>query len=240
MIDTLKIYDELKNFFGEEGAKKLSELLGNIYNEVINSVTKQEFSELKNLVGELIQAQEKTQERVEELAQAQKKSEERLTRLEEVVEELAQAQKNTEQEIRKLTISLTETRKMVGGLSDTVGYGLEDRAIKALPDILKNNYKIEISKPLLRKILKSNGMRFELNIFGVGKKGGKEIYIIGEAESKLSKSHIDRFIKKVSFLEENKIISKNKFLLMVSYMIEPEIEDYAKRKGIEIIWSYQL
>ncbi|MCS7180899.1 MAG: hypothetical protein NZ891_06065 [bacterium] len=240
MIDTLKIYDELRNIFGEEGAKKLSELLGNIYNEVINTVTKEEFKDLKNAFSELIQAQKKTEERIEELAQAQKNSEGRITTLEGVVKELAEAQKKTEEEIRKLTISLKETRKMVGTLSDTVGYGLEDRAIKALPEILKNIYNIEISKPLVRKILKKNGIKFELNIFGTGKKNGEEIFIIGEAKSKLSKGHIDRFIKKVSFMEERHIISKNKFLLMISYMIEPEIEEYAKSRGIEIIWSYQI
>lgn len=121
-----------------------------------------------------------------------------------------------------------------------IDYELEDLAIKKMPEILKKNYNIEIKEPLLRKILKKDGIKIELNIFGKGKRNGEEIYIIGEGKSKLSKTHIDKFIKKVEFLEEKGIISKNRIIFMVSYMIEPEVEEYAKSKGVEIFWSYQL
>jgi len=52
-------------------------------------ITRDDFSELKDIV--------------KELAEAQKNSELRLTRLEKTVEELAEVQKKTEQAIQKLT-----------------------------------------------------------------------------------------------------------------------------------------
>jgi len=128
-MDTLKIYEELKGVFGEEGAKKLANILGIIYQEVVNTVTKEEFKELKSIVSELVEAQRKseqsivrleeviqelaeaqkrTEQRMEELAEAQKKSEERISRLEAVVEELAEAQKRSEERIGSLEISMKE------------------------------------------------------------------------------------------------------------------------------------
>jgi len=54
---------------------------------------------------------------------------EELAGLKAIVAELAEAQKRTEEEVRQLAKGLRETRQMVGGLSDTVGCVLEDRAI---------------------------------------------------------------------------------------------------------------
>ncbi|HEX67817.1 MAG TPA: hypothetical protein ENG13_01975, partial [bacterium] len=100
-------------------------------------------------LNELAEAQRKTEERVNGLAEAQRKTEERLTRLEETVEnlaqaqrrteervnELAQAQRRTEEEIARLTGEIITLKKEVGGLAHTVGYRLEDEAMKALPEI---------------------------------------------------------------------------------------------------------
>ncbi len=81
---------------------------------------------------------------VEELAQAQKKTEERLGRVEAAVEELAQAQKRTEEELCSLVREHAKTREMVAGLSDTVGYGLENQAYKALPRLLERDFDLKI------------------------------------------------------------------------------------------------
>ncbi|MGC8977356.1 MAG: hypothetical protein ACP5OB_07015 [Candidatus Ratteibacteria bacterium] len=114
------------------------------------------------------------------------------------------------------------------------------RAIKSLPEILKNKFQISIEEPLVRKFIKYNGEKEELNIYGKGKKEYEDISIIGEAKAKLSKRDVDRFIKKINRLESKGIIFGEKLLLLITYSVEPEIEEYAKTKGIEIIWSYML
>lgn len=58
--------------------------------------------------------------------------------------ELAQAQKETQHELRHLA-------RAVGGLSDTIGFGLEDIARVVLPSYLKNHYFLEL-KRFKRKI----------------------------------------------------------------------------------------
>ena len=90
---------------------------------------------------------------VEELAQAQKKTEERLGRVEAAVEELAQAQKRTEEELCSLVREHAKTREMVAGLSDTVGYGLENQAYKALPRLLERDFDLKIKDRLARRYI---------------------------------------------------------------------------------------
>lgn len=70
-------------------------LLEEIERDREESVTKKDFLELRNIVGELGQT-------TRELAEAQKKSERRLDKIEQIVRELAEAQKRTEQELREL------------------------------------------------------------------------------------------------------------------------------------------
>ena len=102
-------------------------------------VTREDFNALKQVV--------------EELAQAQKKTEERLGRVEAAVEELAQAQKRTEEELCSLVREHAKTREMVAGLSDTVGYGLENQAYKALPRLLERDFDLKIKDRLARRYI---------------------------------------------------------------------------------------
>lgn len=205
MIDTLEFFEELKEALEPTAAKKIAELMGKLYRELSNTVTKAEFRELT-----------------------------------ETVKELAEAQKRTEQEVRELAKGLKETRQMVGNLSDTVGYGLEDRAMKTLPELLRNRYTIEVKDKLVRKFVKYNGKHDEINIFGQGKRRGKKLYIIGEAKSRLSKRHVDDLIKLVKRLENNEVISGERFLFIVTYSARPEAEEYARNKGVEVIWSFEV
>jgi hypothetical protein len=45
------------------------------------------------------------------------------------------------------------TREMFGGLSDTVGYGLEDRAIARLPILLRSEHDLEVEGRLVRRFV---------------------------------------------------------------------------------------
>src|SRR3989304_8433399 len=114
MINTLKIFKELKEAIEPSAAKKIAEVVGKVYEELSNVVTKVEFNELRDVVRELAEAQKRTEQRVGELAEAQKRTEERLTRLEVVVAELAEAQKRTEAALEKLIQEHGETRKQLG------------------------------------------------------------------------------------------------------------------------------
>jgi len=77
-------------------ARKLAEVLGVIYQDLQNTVTKAEFLELKEVVRDLAEAQKRTEVRIGSLEQAVRELAEAQKRTEQRVEELAQAQWRTE------------------------------------------------------------------------------------------------------------------------------------------------
>jgi len=201
---------------------------------------KKEVHELSIHVKELAEAQKQTEKRLNELAEAQKQTEKRLN-------ELAEAQRDSERRIERLERAveelihgLAETRQMVGNLSDTVGYTLEDRAMKSLPQLLSERFGITVKGRLVRKYVQYNGKYNELNIYGEGEKEGEKLTILGEAKSRLSKNNIDNFTKLIDKLKKKGIISGEVFLLVVTYTTPPEVEQYSLSKGVHVIWSYEV
>ena len=261
------IYEDLKSSIAREEFRELKDTLAGLSEGLLSfqRTTEENFNKVWASINELAEAQRRTEERVNELAEAQRRTEESLESFkriteenfnkvwasirelrdaqkdtEKVVNDLVMAQKETQQELKALAKGLAETREMVGGLSDTVGYSLEDRAIKSLPSILKNKYGIIVTEGLVRKFIKYNGRHDEVNIFGTGKKDKRLITIIGEAKSRLSKKHIEDLLKLIERLRKAGVIKKEAFPIVVTYSAEPVVEEMAKEKGVNLIWSYEL
>ena len=97
---------------------------------------------------------------VKDLVRAQERTEARLGRL-------AQAQARTEEALQTLTQEHQETRRQLGGLAMTVGYTLEDAAYKALPGLLEADYSLVVQDRLKRTyVTDDEGQALEVNIFG--------------------------------------------------------------------------
>ena len=188
MINTLKIYNELSETMGEQSARKLAEVIGAMYEELLNTVTKKDFNELKDIVKELADAQKRTEIKIEELAEAQRETQKEVGGLDRVMQELAEAQKRTEvkvaelsEDIRILTKGLNETRGEVGGLSRSMSYAFENEAYRSLPAVLKEKYGIEVKERIIRAEIGGS----EINIFCKAEREGKEVLVIGEAKLRL-------------------------------------------------------
>ena len=202
------------------------------------SVTKTEFNELKEIVAELAkkvdelaEAQKKTEQRLNELAEAQKRTEQR-------VNELAEAQKRTEEEICRLVKRMDLFEERLEGISNSVGYSLENRAYKALPEILLQRYGIKVTDRLLRRYFPVGNKNIQLNIYGHGKRDGEDVVIIGECKVRPSKREISRFkkyAKKVADIE-----GKKPFYIIVAHDFPPAIEDFLRSNDISYVWSYEL
>ena len=129
---------------------------------------------------------------------------ERMDQLSLRMEQLAIAQTKTEEKLSKLTETVGNMQKELGGLSHSVGYNLENQAYRALPNLLKERYGIEVEGKLVREYLElPDGSEEEINIFGKGKVKGKEVYIIGEAKTNLTEKDISNFKKKVKKNRKN-------------------------------------
>jgi DNA repair exonuclease SbcCD ATPase subunit len=203
---------------------------------------------------ELAEAQRRTEQRVEsltarveELTEAQKRTDQRIESLTARVEELTEAQKRTDQQIaelvavqRQMQLEMQDMRRQLGGLSQTVGYVLENEAMKSLPDLLLRDYGLQVQGRLRRQYVRdASGQPIEVNIFGTATRDGEEYTVIGESKSQLSKRDVDRFLRRT--IETLREVYPRVFPVLITHMIsEPDAEEYARSLGVALYYSYEF
>jgi len=194
------------NRFPVELRGAVSELVKFIREDIGSS--REDFSELKEIVKDLAQAQKRTEGELEklkvvvhELAQAQKRTEER-------VEELAQAQKKTEEEFKKFR---KDFHIHITALGSRWGLKTEASFRNGMREILKEiGYKVE---------------RFEVKdeegvVFGYPEQIELDVIIrndkviLVEIKSAVGRSDVYLFLKKCNFYEKHtgKDVSKKIFI----------------------------
>ncbi len=237
-------------------AQVLLRAFSQLHEELSDQVTKTEFRELKLVVQELAeaqrrltQAQERTEQRVEELAirvdeltQAQQRTEQRLEELAGAQQKLTEAQRRTEEEVRRLAKALNETRSMVGGLSDAVGYTLEDRAIRSLPELLPELAGISPEGLFARRwVTDRRGELVELNIMGYGRRAsGEAVTVVGEAKARARVKDVDNVRRLLERLSGTAVVRGELLGVLVSYQLRPEVEERAQNAGVLVVPSYLL
>ncbi len=228
---------------------EMRDVLLSMLEELDNSVKKEDFNELKLVVAELAEAQKRTEERldslakkVEELAEAQrcteerlnnlveaqKRTEERLDSLTKKVEELAEAQKRTEEELKTLVKEHKRTREILGGLSDIVGYGIEDQIAPFVFDFGKKEYGIDVLNITRKNLVYPDGNYDEVNIYAEGVKNGEKVYLIGECKTRPGKKDIDKFYAKLMRIRG--FLNAPVYPFFVGYVYHPEVEQYLNEK----------
>ncbi len=202
------------------------------------TVSRREFDDLKKAVevltknvNELTISVRELTKKVNELAEAQKRTEEK-------VNELAEAQKRTEETVAMLVKDIKVLENRIEGVSNTVGYFLEDRAYVSLPKILKERFGVEVEGKLIRKYFILGSKEIQINIYGYGKKDNKKVLILGECKVRPSKNEINRFEKYAKKIAKKEGVEP--FLLFVAYDFPPKIEEFLQQKEIPYIWSYEL
>jgi tetratricopeptide (TPR) repeat protein len=213
-------------------------------------IAREEISKVWIAINNLTEAQKRTEESLEsfkksteenfnkvwnsikELAEAQKRTEKK-------VEELAEAQKNTEKTLKDLIIDFDDLKKQVGGITNTIGYTLENEAIKKMPKILLKKYNLKVVGSLKRGYLDNlEGKSEEINIFGEAKRNREKYFIIGECKSQLSKEDIDKIHKKFKRFEN--LYGKLFPIIVVHIVSSKDTEEYGIKKGIHIFYSFEL
>ena len=206
----------------------LLSILEEIERQRKETVTKDEFADLRDIVKDLAGSQHRTELQMSELVEAQK-------RTESVVSELGAA-------VRELAAQQADTRKEVGGLSITVGYQLEDLAYKHLPTFLKREFDLKVEGELTRDFIKDyQGKPIEINILGYAVRNGDRFLIVGESKAQLSKNKVDDFFrKKINRLTG--VYKEEIFPILVTYMkTEPEVDEFARNKGIKrVYYTYEF
>ena len=122
MADRIHMLERLTAVFDESQAQVLTEVIYSSYNDLVR---REDFSELKEIVRDLGESQQRTGQRVGELAEAQQRTEQRVEalaeaqqRTEQRVEELAEAQQRTEQRVEELAEAQQRTEQRVEALAE--------------------------------------------------------------------------------------------------------------------------
>ncbi|MEW6103407.1 MAG: hypothetical protein AB1630_06280 [bacterium] len=232
------IRERLEGVFEKNQADVLASAIFDSYNELVKA---SDFNELKGIVKELgvrvndlaVEVSDLTLD-VKALAQAQKRTEARVEEFATAQKELAEAQKETQIEIKKLTLAIERTNDNVGGIGETMGYALENEAYRALPKYLKEREGIEITERFVRTEIKGE----EINIFAIGKRNGKPIIIVGEAESKMKDfekfKQLERKVKAIRKQYKDDIVR-----ILLTHYAPSKIIQKAKEEGIILIQSFE-
>jgi chromosome segregation ATPase len=277
MIDVEKMMTELGRVFEERQAAVLAKVVAEAAEAGQRELVKiKDFSELKEIVrslgvtvGELAEAQKRTEQRVEELAVAQRETRQEVGRLDRALTELAEAQKRTEQRVEELAVAQRETRQEVGRL---------DWALTELAEAQKRT-EIEIRKlagelrdtktevgglarsmayaleneayRALPAFLKEHGIsiteRFvrteiggeEINLFVRGKKDGREVIIVGESELKVTSIGKLKQLERKAAVVQESFPGKEIIKLLITHYARPAVLEKAKEKGIIVIQSFE-
>ncbi|NMB64385.1 MAG: hypothetical protein GYA16_05885 [Spirochaetes bacterium] len=179
-------------------------------------------------IKELTERQNKTEQSIKELTEAQKRTEQRVDSLTIKMEELTVALKETQIELRQLAEDHRTTRRILGDLTHTIGYTLEDTIMKYIPDYAFKEYGVTITTVDRRYITYPDKRYDEINIYSEGTKNGNKVYIIGESKAQLGKKDVESFDKMIKRLQntlEGEIIG-----FVVCYSCTPDVEEYVKQE----------
>jgi len=121
-MDPFRIYEELRESLGETAARSLAATLGSMFDELRETVTKDDLRSLRDAIDadltrvsgtlvSLADAQRRTDERVAELAEAQGRTEARIA-------ELAEAQRRTDERVGELAVAQRRSDERVGELAE--------------------------------------------------------------------------------------------------------------------------
>lgn len=207
--------------------------------------TDQNFQHVWKAIGELTEAQKRTEKRVEELAEAQSRTERRLEKLAQAQErteqrlgKLAAAQERTEEALTKLTVRVDDLTVQLGGISDTVGYGLEDKSFPALKERLKAEFGIEVDRRYRRNLLYSRDRFDEINIYGEGRKNGKKLLVIGKSKAQFGIKDVTKFKQLLERVKAH--LGQKIFPLALAYHYHPHAEAKLQEENIRYYWSHEL
>ena len=184
MASIPQIRDRLKDVFSAEQADVLAHVVIEAHDDLVNQA---DFHALTNVVKDLAEAQK-------DLAEAQKRTETRVEELAEAQKELAVSQREMADGLRELAWAMKDTRKQLGGLAQSVGYGLEAYALARIPKVLAKQMPFleEASGP--EQFVSPAGAEDEIDVVVRGTLAGRPVVFLCETKTNISAQEVRDFL----------------------------------------------
>ena len=228
MISTVRrLIEEIERDLSRVKLEKLKGILNGLLDGIeaerrfrAELVKKEDFSELKAIVKELVEVQKRTEISIEKLTEAQKRSDERLTRVEAAIEKLTDAHTRFERTFES----------KIGALGARWGLITEISFRKAIQTLLEDvGFKVE------------HYLRYDTEGKVFGHPDQIEIDMIirdrqvtlVEIKSSLSKGDVSLFKRKIDFYREKEKGKVDKKLIIAPF-VEPGADKLASLFGMEI------
>ena len=149
--------------------------------------TLEDFSQLKDSVNRVAVAQEQTERELRALAEAQRE-------LADAQKEMAEAHKGMAEAQKETAWSMKDLRKQVGGLSQSVGYGLEAYAMERIPKILAKRLGLVEESSGPEQFVYPDATEDEVDVVVRGTIGGRRMVFLCETKTNITPQEIRDFM----------------------------------------------
>ena len=202
---------KFKSTFNEDQSSILADVIFHSYNDLVKI---SDFNELKEITLDLRTAQKGTESKVNRL-------EEKVNHLEIKVDRL-------EVKVDKLEKSVQNLARQVGGLSESFGGSLEDFALDLVPEVLENNWNMQIDSSF-REDYVIGGRTIELDLIIKGSIQDKPIVVLGEVKSNLTLEEAKKFFFLVELLKDS--FEGELRILFFGYRVKRDALEFIKDMG---------
>jgi hypothetical protein len=225
-MNTYRVYEDLKATLGDAAAKSLAQTLGTMFDELKDTVTKEDFRILRESIDANVSRLDAAMSR---LAEAQGRTEVRMN-------ELAQAQAGTEQEVRRLTEAMQRftirTDSVIGRMFEIQ---FRDRLSAYLGRFLRrgkvvaNDTLLDAIEPRVTADEAEDFLRAD--VVAKGLVDGVETYVVVEVSSTGDTEDVVRAEKRAGILRKAGLAA---IPLVACDAISPESLAFAHRFGVRV------
>ncbi len=153
-----------------------------------------EVKELSHEVKELSQETKELSQEVKELSQETKELSHEVKGLSQETKELSRETKGLAHDMKGLSRGMKDTRRQVGGLAQTVGYGLEAYAMDKIPQLLANTLTLVVQSSKPEQFTAADGTDDEIDMVVRGSLAGKPVVFLCEVKTNITAKEVTDFL----------------------------------------------
>ena len=124
---------------------------------------------------------------------------------------------------------------MLGRLSDSVGYGLEEVAAIVLPAVLREEVGTVLSGPLERRVLRVGSVEEEVDLWATGECDGVPVVVVGEVKSRIYAADVKRLAEKAARLAPSPDMPV--VAVMFGFFVHPSAREAGSTLGVHLVGS---
>ncbi len=245
-------YSFLDEIEGEEESALLTNKIENMVRE-IDSFREEIRSEMVSFQEEILSALKLLHSRLEVLGDKVKEVSDKQGKISAKVESLSRKQDNKETEnirsqMEKAISHFKDTveekfegiRQEIDKIKERLGAKERIGIFKNLSKVLKKKLSLNLKEHIRSKKIKREGQEIFFDIFASGTKNKKKCALVGKVVDKPGKEEIDALSREVDVLIEDKILPQNVVKLLVVEEITEDMEKFATKQGVFILWNQDL